>query len=120
MKNNKIAEIKEEEKNINNLLFKHYFTNYQNSSDMYKKLRETKGKRNADQVYSMKEILDKIKKEIKNLPKNKKFILNKEIINIVERILSFNLLEQQSVGLKILTPNQILSRLPITLVQLKA
>ena len=40
---------------------------------MYKKLRETKGKRNEDQVYSIKEILDKMKKEIKNVvPKNKK------------------------------------------------
>ena len=83
LKNNKIAEIKKEEKNINNLLFKYYFTNYQNPSDMYKKLRETKGKRNEDQVYSIKEILDKIKKEIKNMAKNKKFILIEKIINIV-------------------------------------
>ena len=65
LKNKKIAEIKKEEKNINNLLFKHYFTNYQNPSDMYKKLREKKGKINEDQVYSIKEILDKIKKGIK-------------------------------------------------------
>ena len=36
LKNNKIAEIKKEEKNINNWLFKHYFTNYQSPSDMYK------------------------------------------------------------------------------------
>ena len=54
------------------------------------------------------------------MPKNKKFLLNEEMINIVEHILYFNLLEQQGVSLKILTPNQILSRLPITLVQLKA
>ena len=45
----------------------------------------------------------------------------KKIINIIERILYFNHLEQQKgEGLKILTPNQILSRLPITLAQLKA
>ena len=87
---------------------------------MYKKLRQTKGKRNEDQVYSIKKILDKIKKEIKNVPKNKKFILNKEIINIVEKILEFNRKEQSGEGLKILTPNQMLSRLPITLAQLKA
>ena len=30
---------------------------------MYKKLRETKGKKNEDQVYSVKEILDEIKKK---------------------------------------------------------
>ena len=38
---------------------------------MYKKLRETEGKINEDQVYSIKNILDKIKKEIENVPKNK-------------------------------------------------
>ena len=55
------------------------------------------------------------------MPKNKEFKLNKEIINIVEHILYFNQLEQQKgEGLKILTPNQRLSRLPITLAQLKA
>ena len=45
LKNNRIAEIKKEEKNIKNLLFKHYFTKYQNPIDIYKKLRETKGKK---------------------------------------------------------------------------
>ena len=57
------------------------------------------------------------------MPKNKKIEirLNEEIINIVEHILYFNQLEQQKgEGLKILTPNQMLSRLPITLAQLKA
>ena len=43
-----------------------------------------------------------------------------DIINIVKRILYFNQLEQQASGLKILTPNQMLRRLPITLAQLKA
>ena len=42
------------------------------------------------------------------------------MINIVEHILYFNQLEQQGLGLKILTPNQMLSRLPIILAQLKA
>ena len=46
---------------------------------------------------------------------------NKKIINIVEWILYFNQLQQQKgEGLKILTPNQMLSRLPITLAQLNA
>ena len=43
-----------------------------------------------------------------------------DIINIVKRILYFNQLEQRASGLKILIPNQMLSRLPITLAQLKA
>ena len=46
--------------------------------------------------------------------------LKEEIINIVEHILYFNQLEQQGLGLKILTPDQMLSKLTITLAQLKA
>ena len=51
LKNNRVAEIKKEE---NNKLFNYYFSRYQNPSDMYKKLRETKDKKNEDQVYSIK------------------------------------------------------------------
>ena len=55
------------------------------------------------------------------MSKNKKIKLNEEIINIAEHILYFNQLEQQQgSGLKVLTPNQMLSRLLITLAQLKA
>ena len=42
LKNVKIAEIKKEEKNINNKLFKYYFSKYQNPSDMYKKIMRDK------------------------------------------------------------------------------
>ena len=40
-------------------------------------------------------------------------------IDIVERILGLNNKIQSGQGLKILTPNQMLSRLPISLAQLK-
>ena len=45
-----------------------------------------------------------------------------KLLEIVEEILTFNRenRKQQSLGLKILTPNQILSRLLITLARLKA
>ena len=43
-----------------------------------------------------------------------------KILKIVEDILKFNKQNQSGEGLKILTPNQMLSRLPITLAQLKA
>ena len=43
-----------------------------------------------------------------------------KIIDIVERILEFNNKIQSLQGLKILTPSQMLSRLPISLAQLKA
>ena len=41
------------------------------------------------------------------------------ILDIVEMILEFNI-QQQGQGLKILTSNQVLSRLPLSLAQLKA
>ena len=43
-----------------------------------------------------------------------------KIVDIVEQILKFNKQNQEGQELKILTPNQMLSRLPITLAQLKA
>ena len=42
-----------------------------------------------------------------------------KIVDIVERILEFNRQNQEGQGIKILTSNQMLSRLPITLAQLK-
>ena len=41
-------------------------------------------------------------------------------MDIVERILGFNKENQEGKGLKILTPDQMLSGLPISLAQLKA
>ena len=78
---------------------------------MYKKLQETEGERNQDQVYLIKEVLNRMKKKpIKNVSENKTFKIeeNEKIINI-ECILYFNQLEQKGQGLKILTPNQMLS-----------
>ena len=43
-----------------------------------------------------------------------------KILKIVEKILEFNKQNQSGQGLKMLTPNQMLSRLPISLAQLKA
>ena len=55
------------------------------------------------------------------MPEYRKFKTeeNEKIINIAERIFYFNQLGQSGKGLKILTPNQMLSRLPISLAQLK-
>ena len=117
LKNERTAEIKEEEKYINNELFKYYFINYQKSSDMYKKLHKTKSEKNENQVYSIKEVLNKMKEAIKIVPNDEE---NKKIINIFQRIPYLNQLDQSGKGLKLLTPNQMLSRLPITLAQLKA
>ena len=53
-------------------------------------------------------------KKKKNIEKPEK------IVKIVEKILNFNQQDQEGKGLKILTPIQIFSILPITLAQLKA
>ena len=50
----------------------------------------------------------------------KKIINRNHMLEIAEGILYFNQLNQSGQGLKILTPHQMLSRLPITLAQLKA
>ena len=64
--------------------------------------------------------LKDLKREIKNMSKEEKETEDPdEIGNLVENILEFNR-QQQGQGLKILTPNQMLSRLPISLAQLKA
>ena len=114
-----VAEIEKEGKNIDNKLFKNCITNCQSPRDMYKNLRKTEGKKNEDQVYAIKKVLDRIKKAPEN--KKSKIEKNEKVINIVDNILYFNQLEQQKgEGLKILTPSQMHSRLPITLAQLNA
>ena len=50
----------------------------------------------------------------------KKIINRNHKLEIVERILYFNQLNQAGQGIKILTPSQMLSRLPISLAQLNA
>ena len=52
---------------------------------------------------------------------NAKKIKNRNnMVEIVELILKFNQIDQEGSSLKILRPNQMLSRLPISLVKLKA
>ena len=115
-------EIKRKEQNINNEYFKAYFTDYQSPSNMYKKLSETKSAVNEVRADSIKKVVSKLKRIIEYAPKDDalKTEEKEKIIDIVERILFFNQLNQSGQGLKILTPNQMLSRLPISLAQLKA
>ena len=72
-------------------------------------------------VESINKNLTKPKNIVKNAPKDEIFKVeeNKKIIDIVERILGLNSEKQLGIGLKILTPDQMLIRLPITLAQLK-
>ena len=77
---------------------------------------------NEVRVDSIKKVLSKLQRIIDYTPKDDaaKIEKNEKIIEIVERILYFNQLNQAGKGLKILTPNQMLSRLPISLAQLKS
>ena len=74
---------------------------------MYKMLRRAEGIWNEDQVYLIKEMLNKIRKDIESVFKNRKFIIGdlKKIINVVERIIYNNWIEQKGGELKILTPD---------------
>ena len=115
-------EIKRKDQNINDELFNAYFTDYRNPSSMYKNLSETKDAVNQVQVDSIKKVLSKLKRIIEYEPKDYAFKIeeNEKIIDAVEKILEFNQLNQSGQGLKILTPNQMLSKLTISLAQLKA
>ena len=102
---------------MNNELFKTYFTGYQSLRNMYKKLSDKEGVVNGvwvESVSKLKRIIEYAPKDDFNIEENEK------TKDIVERILYFNQLNQAGKGLKILTPRQMLTRLPISLAQLKA
>ena len=58
-----------------------------------------------------------MKKTIEKVPKDRKYMIeeSEKIINALEYILYYNQLKQKGEGLKTLTPNQMFSRLPISL-----
>ena len=105
---------------LNEELFKKNF-NLQRRRDMLIYLNKTKDKtKNNELVNVIISGLKDLKEEIKKMSEKEKGIEKPDKIEeIVEMTLKFNKQNQQGTGLKILTPNQILSRLPITLAQLK-
>ena len=106
--------VKKKEKNIKNELF-NYFIKYSSRSNMLSKLSDASDEINKSRVDLINKKLTKIKNIVKNVPKDKEFKIeeNEKIIDIVERILDLNSENQLGLGLKILTPNQMLCRLPI-------
>ena len=105
----------------NRMLFNYYF-DYLSPDIMFKRLRDVSDKKNKNLVESIDKNLTKMKNIVKNVPKDEvsRVEENEKIIDIVEKILELNSKKESGKGLKILTPNQMLSRLPITLAQLKA
>ena len=117
-----LKEIARKEKTIDNNLFKEHFE-HSSPSNMYKNLNTTTDiEENKTKVNKIKNNLADLMMKFKNNPTNnaKKVKNRNNMMEIVELILKFNQLDQEGDGLKILTPNQMLSRLPISLAQLKA
>ena len=85
------------------------------------KLSNSRDEINKNRVNSINEKLTKIKNIVKTVPKDKVFKTeeNAKIIDIVERI-ELNSENKLGLGLKLLAPTQMLSRLAISLAQLKA
>ena len=103
-------------------MFKKYF-NYQNPSKMYNVLSNTNNTEKHNTLVNLinSDLID-LKNDIGNTFKNNvnKIEEMNKIADIAEFILHSNNLDQKGKGLKILTPSQMLSRLPIYLAQLKA
>ena len=111
----------DEEIDLNEELFNKYFK-IRRPSDMLMYLNKTNDKeKNNELVNVINSGLKDLKEEIKKMSKEEKEIEDPEsIVEIVEEILKFNKQKQEGQGIKILTPNQMLSRLPISLAQLEA
>ena len=93
-------------------------------SVLVKKLYELKDKKkNSSLVNLIKSGLSDLKNEIEEMSKKEKKIEQPDrILEIIKKIIDFNIeiQKQQGRGLKILTPDQMLCRLRISLAQLKA
>ena len=88
---------------------------------MLKYLHDLNDKTKNKPLVKIKSGLTDLKNEIKKMSEDEiKIEKPHKIVDIVEKILKFNELNQQGHGLKILTPSQMLTRLPISAAQLKA
>ena len=116
-----IENIENKSKTINYNLFKDYFK-FESPTALTEQLYKIKNKNKNDELVNVtKSGLIDLKDEIEKMSKEEKKIKKPNgIVNIVEEILEFNRKKQSGGGLKVLTPDQMLSRLPITLAQLKA
>ena len=122
-KTNFFKYIENESEDINYDLFKDYF-NFVVPTVFAKQLFQRKNKnKNSELVNVIKSGIIDLKDKIKMMSKDEKKIEKSyKILKIVEKIFNFNdkIQKKSGGGLKILTPDQMLSRLPITLAQIKA
>ena len=98
------------------------YLQFQSLSAMQKRLSKTQNaQKNKELEKVIKSGLVDLDKRIKNMSDNEKKIEKPiEIVDAVVAILDCNEQNQGGQGLKILTPQQMLIRLPISLAQLKA
>ena len=106
---------------IDEELFNKYFK-IQRPSDMLMYLNKTNDvEKNNELLNVINRGLKDLKEEIKKMSEEEIEIEDPEsIVEIAEEILKFNKQNQEGQGIKILTPNRMLSRLRISLAQLKA
>ena len=98
---------------------KHF--NFQRPSDMLKNLYQINDKEKKNELVNViNSGLKDLKEEIKISEEEINTEKPDKIVKIVEDVLRFNKQKQEGQGIKILTPNQMLSRLSISLAQLKA
>ena len=106
--------IAEEETDINEELFKRHF-NFQSPSNIFNSLN------NINDIKQKNKLINVIISGLKVMFEEERETGKPDkIVEIVEEILRFNKQKQEGQGIKILTPNQMLSRLPISLAQLEA
>ena len=117
-----IEYIGNESKSTNCDLFKD-FSDFWVPSALAKKLYETKNKRNnSNLLNTIKDRWSHLEDKVKEMSEDEKEIEQPDrILKIVEEILNSNkeIWQKEGLRLKILTRNQMLSRLPISLAQLK-
>ena len=101
-------------------MFKHYF-NFIVPTALAKQLFKIKNKKKIHKLVNViKRELSDLKNEIEKMSADEKEIEKPDkMLKIVEKIRGFNR-QQQGYGLKTLTPDQMLSRLPISLAHLNA
>ena len=112
--------INKEETNMNMELFQKYI-NFQMLSAILRDLfcRKDKNKNN-NLVDAIKSELSVLREEIEEMSENEIEIEKPDkTVDIIEKILEFNR-QNNRTRIKMLTPEQMLSRLPITLAQLKS
>ena len=106
--------IAEEETDINEALFKRQF-NFQRPSNIFNSLN------NINDIKQKNKLINVIISGLKVMFEEERETEKPDkIVEIVEEILRFNKQKQEGQGIKTLTPDEMLNRLPISLAQLQA